>query len=106
MSRELKFSISCVMLHTMHHCRTRKQQGENMATTANFREILNTAGEEATAKAHSDAKPLEVTESRDTLLIRRVLAGDTEAFYALVKPYQRMLFASAIAMLNNEADAE
>lgn len=77
-----------------------------MATTANFHEILNTAGEEGTAKAHSDAKPLEVTESRDTLLIRRVLAGDTEAFYALVKPYQRMLFASAIAMLNNEADAE
>jgi RNA polymerase sigma-70 factor (ECF subfamily) len=45
-------------------------------------------------------------ESRDGILIQRVLAGDNEAFYALVKPYQRMLFASAISMLGNEADAE
>jgi RNA polymerase sigma-70 factor, ECF subfamily len=45
-------------------------------------------------------------ESRDQALIRRVLAGDSEAFYQLVKPYQRMLYASAISMLGNEADAE
>ncbi len=44
--------------------------------------------------------------SRDNALIRRVLDGDGEAFYTLLKPYQRMLFASAISLLGNEADAE
>jgi RNA polymerase sigma-70 factor (ECF subfamily) len=45
-------------------------------------------------------------EPRDIGLIRRVLDGDSEAFYALLKPYQRMIFASAISLLKNEADAE
>src|SRR5205823_1871408 len=44
--------------------------------------------------------------SRDSELIRKVLAGDNEAFYSLLKPYQRMLYASALSLLGNEADAE
>jgi RNA polymerase sigma-70 factor, ECF subfamily len=45
-------------------------------------------------------------DSRDNALIRQVLEGDSEAFYTLLKPYQRMLFASAVSLLGNEADAE
>ena len=45
-------------------------------------------------------------ESRDNALIRRVLDGDNETFYTLLKPYQRMLYASAMSLLGNEADAE
>jgi RNA polymerase sigma-70 factor (ECF subfamily) len=45
-------------------------------------------------------------ESRDGALISRVLGGDNEAFYLLLKPYQRMLYASALSLLGNEADAE
>lgn len=45
-------------------------------------------------------------ESRDNTLIRRILNGDHESFYTLLKPYQRMLYASAISLLGNEADAE
>jgi RNA polymerase sigma-70 factor, ECF subfamily len=39
-------------------------------------------------------------------LIRRVQAGDAEAFYELVRPYERAVFLSAMAIVKNEADAE
>jgi len=39
-------------------------------------------------------------------LIRRVNGGDKEAFYELVKPYERAVFTSAMSILNNQADAE
>ncbi len=39
-------------------------------------------------------------------LIRRVQAGDTEAFYELVRPYERAVFLAAVGILKNEADAE
>jgi RNA polymerase sigma-70 factor (ECF subfamily) len=39
-------------------------------------------------------------------LIRRVQAGDAEAFYELVRPYERAVFFSAVAIVKNEADAE
>lgn len=39
-------------------------------------------------------------------LIRRVQAGETEAFYELVRPYERAVFLAAVAIVKNEADAE
>ena len=39
-------------------------------------------------------------------LVRRVVNGDHDAFYQLLKPYERMIFTSALGVLNNEADAE
>lgn len=39
-------------------------------------------------------------------LIRRVGTGDKEAFYELVRPYERAVYASAMSILNNQADAE
>lgn len=57
----------------------------------------------------ASAAPSESTASiigREAQLIRRVLEGDHQAFYELIKPYERMIYASAISMLGNEADAE
>lgn len=39
-------------------------------------------------------------------LIRRVDTGDKEAFYELVRPYERAVYTSAMSILNNQADAE
>ena len=39
-------------------------------------------------------------------LIRRVLDGEKEAFYELVRPYERAVYTAAMSILNNQADAE
>jgi RNA polymerase sigma-70 factor (ECF subfamily) len=44
--------------------------------------------------------------SREQELIARVQRGQTELFYELVRPYERRVFAAALAILRNEADAE
>lgn len=46
------------------------------------------------------------TEPQEAALIERVKAGDVEAFYELVRPRERGLFLSALAIVNNQADAE
>ena len=46
---------------------------------------------------------VDVTEQE---LIRRVRDGDKEAFYGLVRPYERAVFFAARSVLNNHADAE
>jgi RNA polymerase sigma-70 factor (ECF subfamily) len=45
------------------------------------------------------------TSSEDDL-IRRVLSGRHELFYELVRPYERRVYLTAFAILQNEADAE
>jgi len=39
-------------------------------------------------------------------LIKRVRGGERDAFYELVHPYERMIYATAISVLKNSADAE
>jgi RNA polymerase sigma-70 factor (ECF subfamily) len=39
-------------------------------------------------------------------LIRRVCEGDKEAFYQLVRPYERAIYFAAKSVLDNDADAE
>ena len=46
---------------------------------------------------------VDVTERE---LIRRVREGDKEAFYGLVRPYERAIYFAARSVLNNDADAE
>jgi len=46
---------------------------------------------------------LETSESE---LLQQAGAGCKESFYGLVKPCERALFAAAMGILNNEADAE
>jgi len=42
----------------------------------------------------------------EAALIRRILGGETELYYQLVRPYQRMIYATAFSILRNEIDAE
>ncbi|HLW87315.1 MAG TPA: sigma-70 family RNA polymerase sigma factor [Terriglobales bacterium] len=39
-------------------------------------------------------------------LIRRIREGEHELFYELIRPYERRVYAAALAILRNEADAE
>jgi RNA polymerase sigma-70 factor (ECF subfamily) len=51
-------------------------------------------------------KTLEISRPAESILVERVLAGDQAAFYDLIRPYERMVFRTAVSVLNNEADAE
>ena len=42
----------------------------------------------------------------EELLIARVLGGHSEAFYDLIRPYERGLYYAALTILQNEADTE
>ena len=44
--------------------------------------------------------------SREQELIARVQHGQNELFYELVRPYERRVYAAALAILRNETDAE
>ena len=44
--------------------------------------------------------------TREQDLIRRVQSGERELFYELVRPYERRVYAAALAILHNESDAE
>ena len=50
--------------------------------------------------------PREAGATREEELIARVQRGQNELFYELVKPYERRVYAAALAILRNEADAE
>src|ERR1700753_680906 len=39
-------------------------------------------------------------------MIASILAGDTQLFHALIRPYERRVYARALSFLHNEADAE
>ncbi len=39
-------------------------------------------------------------------LIRRILAGETDLFHELIRPYERMVYVTLLTMLRNEAEAE
>jgi RNA polymerase sigma-70 factor (ECF subfamily) len=44
--------------------------------------------------------------ANEAQLIKRVCDGEREAFYELVQPYERMVYATAISVVRNPADAE
>jgi RNA polymerase sigma-70 factor (ECF subfamily) len=46
------------------------------------------------------------TTSGESCLIDRVLNGESECFYELVRPYERAIFLAALSLVRNEADAE
>jgi len=50
--------------------------------------------------------PSSQTNDREAELIRRVCRGEHEAFYELVRPYERAIYFAAIGVLSNPADAE
>jgi len=49
----------------------------------------------------------EVAEGRDEAqIIASILAGNTNEFHVLIRPYERSVYAMAFSLLQNEADAE
>jgi RNA polymerase sigma-70 factor (ECF subfamily) len=52
------------------------------------------------------AAPSLQTNDREAELIKRVCRGEHEAFYELVRPYERAIYFAAKGVLNNPADAE
>jgi len=50
--------------------------------------------------------PAQDRGAREQDLIARVQRGERELFYELVQPYERRVYAAALAILRNEADAE
>ena len=56
-----------------------------------------------TAHTVSAETPLE---RREGALIARIKGGDVEAFYELVRPFERAVFFAALSLVKNGADAE
>ena len=50
--------------------------------------------------------PGHMGTTREQDLIARVQHGQNDLFYELVRPYERRVFAAALAILRNESDAE
>jgi RNA polymerase sigma-70 factor (ECF subfamily) len=48
----------------------------------------------------------DIPRMNEADLLERVVAGDHDAFYDLIRPYERMVYLSALSVVNNEADAE
>src|SRR5271170_5963858 len=44
--------------------------------------------------------------SKEAQLIKRVCGGEPQAFEELVRPYERLVYATAISILRNPQDAE
>jgi RNA polymerase sigma-70 factor (ECF subfamily) len=59
-------------------------------------------------RAISFERPTESSaeSGHEAALIRRVRDGEHELFYELIRPYERRVYAAALAILRNEADAE
>ena len=49
---------------------------------------------------------LAETLARERALISRILAGETDLFHDLIRPYEHMVFSTVFAMVKNEAEAE
>jgi RNA polymerase sigma-70 factor (ECF subfamily) len=45
-------------------------------------------------------------ERNEAAMIAEVLAGQTEAFHDLIRPYERSVFLMALSLMHNEAEAE
>ena len=49
---------------------------------------------------------MPVTVEREKELIARIIAGETNLFHELIRPYERMVYLSILAMLRNDQEAE
>src|SRR5580693_4559683 len=49
---------------------------------------------------------MPATLEREKELIARILAGETDLFHELIRPYERMVYLSILTMLRNEEEAE
>jgi RNA polymerase sigma-70 factor (ECF subfamily) len=64
------------------------------------------AGVREVNSAQTPIPKLDAKVARERELIERVLAGEKDLFYELVRPYERGVFLAAASILGNDADAE
>ena len=64
------------------------------------------AGQAEALGAATKSALLPTAAERDLGLIARVLAGEKELFYELIKPYERCIYTAALSVMNNPHDAE
>jgi RNA polymerase sigma-70 factor (ECF subfamily) len=50
--------------------------------------------------------PADTSDERERSLIRRICNGNSSLFAELVRPYERRVYATALTLLRNEADAQ
>jgi RNA polymerase sigma-70 factor, ECF subfamily len=55
---------------------------------------------------HSGKRAAISGDTFERCVIERVLNGERELFYALVQPYEKSIFAAALAMVKNRTEAE
>ena len=76
---------------------------------------MMTASTETTLLSGKDRLPSETgtgspvgvqMTSAEMTLIRRVQNGESDAFFDLVRPYERAVFLAALSLVKNDADAE
>ena len=49
---------------------------------------------------------METRGTTEAGLIERILAGETELFHELIRPYERMVYLTVFSVVKNEGDAE
>ena len=64
---------------------------------------MDNSNSDLSTKIRMSRLPLRVSEPD---LIKSVCSGEREAFYDLIRPYERMVYATAISLVKNPADAE
>jgi len=60
----------------------------------------------ASRSATNKGSEADLKERLELELIARVKGGDSEAFFELVRPYERAAFLAAVSLVKNDADAE
>src|SRR6266571_5692587 len=88
----------------MRHMTNLRIEDEREQLPANPAAVMYASrAQRATALTVSAGNPLERSEAE---LIARVKGGDVEAFYEMVRPYERAVFLAALSLVKNDADAE
>ena len=73
--------------------------------TAEMNPSVLRSGVESSARPSAGAATSAVN-AKELALIQRVQDGEANAFYELVRPYERAVFLAALGLVKNDADAE
>ena len=49
---------------------------------------------------------MKATPQEEAALIERILAGESELFHELIRPYEKLVYVTILTMVRNEAEAE
>jgi RNA polymerase sigma-70 factor, ECF subfamily len=49
---------------------------------------------------------MKIAAQEESALIRRIVAGETQLFHELIRPYEKLVYVTILTMVKNEADAE